>query len=59
MVISSMTPYLMEMSILMVGEILAIFPSSKASRVGIGLLNQYIAMMGENIWFQLHIWSFD
>jgi hypothetical protein len=40
MVISSMIPGLMEMSILTVGEMLAMFPSSKSSRVGIGLLNQ-------------------
>jgi hypothetical protein len=42
MVISSMIPSLMEMSILKVGEMLSMFPSSKASGVGIGLLNQSI-----------------
>jgi hypothetical protein len=35
MVISSMILDLMEISILTVGEMLAMFPSSKASRVGI------------------------
>jgi hypothetical protein len=39
-VISSMTLGLMEMSILIVGEIFSIFPSSKASGAGIGFLNQ-------------------
>ena len=42
MVISSMMSGLMEMSILTVGEMLAMFPSSKTSRVGIGFLNQSI-----------------
>jgi hypothetical protein len=42
MVISSIIPVLMEISILMVGKILAIFPSLKESGVGIGLLNQHI-----------------
>jgi hypothetical protein len=46
MVISSMIPGLMEMSILTVGEILAMFPSSKASGAGIGLLNQSICPEG-------------
>jgi hypothetical protein len=45
-VISSMIPGLMEMSILTVGEILAMFPYSKASGVGIGLLNQSICPNG-------------
>jgi hypothetical protein len=39
MVISSMILGLMEMSILRVGEILAMFPSLKASGEGIGWLN--------------------
>jgi hypothetical protein len=39
MVISSMMPGLMEMPILTVGEMLAMFPSSKSSREGIGFLN--------------------
>jgi hypothetical protein len=46
MVISSMILGLMEMSILIVGEMLAMFPSSKASGVGIGLLNQSICPEG-------------
>jgi hypothetical protein len=46
MVIFSTTPTLMEMSILMVGEILAMLPSLKASRAGIGLLNQSICHDG-------------
>jgi hypothetical protein len=46
MVISSMMPGLMEISILTVGEMLAILPSSKASGVGIGLLNQSICPDG-------------
>jgi hypothetical protein len=46
MVISSETPDLMEISILMLGEILAILPSSKASGVRIGLLNQSICPDG-------------
>jgi hypothetical protein len=40
MMISSTIPCLMEMSILMVGEMLAKLPSSKASGAGMGLLNQ-------------------
>jgi hypothetical protein len=40
MMISSTIPGLMEMSILMVGEMLAKLPSSKASGAGMGLLNQ-------------------
>jgi hypothetical protein len=39
MVISSMIPGLMEMSILIVGEMLAMLASSKASGAGIGYLN--------------------
>jgi hypothetical protein len=46
MVISSMILSLMEMSILIVGEILAMLPSSKASGVGIGLLKKYICLDG-------------
>jgi hypothetical protein len=46
MVISSMTLDLMEISILMVGEILAILPSSKALGAGIGFLNQSICPGG-------------
>jgi hypothetical protein len=46
MVISSTIPNLMEMSILIVGEILAMFPSSKEYGVGIGLLNQSICPEG-------------
>jgi hypothetical protein len=48
MVISSTTPDLMEISILMVGEILAILPYSKVSGAGIGLLNQSICPDGRN-----------
>jgi hypothetical protein len=39
MVISSMMLFFMEMSILMVGKMLSMFPSSKASGAGMGLLN--------------------
>ena len=39
MVISSMILDLMEISILMVGDMLAILPFSKASGAGMGLLN--------------------
>jgi hypothetical protein len=46
MVISSMMSGLMEISILTVGEMLAILPSSKASGVGIGFLNQSICPDG-------------
>jgi hypothetical protein len=46
MVISSTIPGLMEMSILIVGEILAMFPSSKALGARIGLLNQYVCPNG-------------
>jgi hypothetical protein len=46
MVIYSMILGLMEMLILMVGEMLAMLPSSKASWVGIGLLNQSICPEG-------------
>jgi hypothetical protein len=46
MVISSMTPFFMEISILMVGEMLAILPSSKSSRAGMGLWNQSICPDG-------------
>jgi hypothetical protein len=46
MVISSMIPGLMEISILIVGEMLVMFPSSKASGAGIGLLNQSICSNG-------------
>jgi hypothetical protein len=46
MVISSMILGLMEMSILIVGDMLAMFPSSKASGVGIRLLNQSICPKG-------------
>jgi hypothetical protein len=42
MVISSMVLGLMEMSILIVGEMLAMFPSLKALGAGIGFLNQSI-----------------
>ena len=48
MIISSRIPGLMEMSILMVGEMLAKLPSLKASGVGIGLLNQSIGPDGIN-----------
>jgi hypothetical protein len=47
MVISYTIPDLMEMSILTVGEILAMFPSSKSSGLGIGLLNQSICPEGK------------
>jgi hypothetical protein len=46
MMISSIISNLMEISILMVGDILAIFPSSKVSGEGIGLLNQSICPDG-------------
>ena len=46
MVISSMILDLMEISILTVGAMLAMLPSSKASGEGIGLLNQYICPNG-------------
>jgi hypothetical protein len=46
MVISSITPGLMEISILMVGEMLSMLPSSKSSGSGIGLLNQSICPYG-------------
>jgi hypothetical protein len=46
MVISSMIPGLMEMLILTVGEMFAMFLSSKASGEGIGLLNQSICHDG-------------
>ena len=46
MEIYSMIPGLMEMSILTVGEILAMLPSSKASRERIGFLNQSICPEG-------------
>ena len=46
MMISSTMPSLMEMSILMVGEMLARLPSSKASGAGMGLLNQSIGPDG-------------
>jgi hypothetical protein len=46
MVMSSTILGLMEMSFLKVGEMLAMLPSSKASRVGIGLLNQSICPKG-------------
>jgi hypothetical protein len=45
-VISSMIPGLMKMSILTVGEMLAMFPSSKAFGAGIGLLNKSICLDG-------------
>jgi hypothetical protein len=46
MVISSTMPFLMEMSILMVGEMLSMSPSSKASGAGMGFLNQSIGLDG-------------
>ena len=46
MMIYSMILGLMEMSILTVGEILAMFPSSKSLGAGIGLLNQSICPDG-------------
>ena len=46
MMISSTMLGLMEMSILMVGEMLARLPSSKASGAGMGLLNQLIGPDG-------------
>jgi hypothetical protein len=45
-VIFSTIPGLMEISIWTMGEMLGMFPSSKASRVGIGLLNQSICPNG-------------
>ena len=53
MVISSMIPGLMEMSILTVGKILAMFPSSKASGERIGLLNQSICPNGIKYLFSI------
>jgi hypothetical protein len=44
MVISSMIIGLMKMSILTIGEMLAMLPSSKAFGAGIGLLNQSICL---------------
>jgi hypothetical protein len=41
-VISSTIPGLTKILILTVGEMLVMFPSSKASGAGIGLLNQFI-----------------
>jgi hypothetical protein len=46
MVISTMILGLMEMSILKVGEMLAMLPSSKEMGERIGLLNQYICLDG-------------
>jgi hypothetical protein len=46
MVISSTLPFFMEMSILMVGEMLAMLLSSKSSGAGMGLLNQLICPDG-------------
>jgi hypothetical protein len=46
MMISLTTPFLMEMSILMVGEMLAMLPSLNASGVGMGFLNQSIGPNG-------------
>jgi hypothetical protein len=46
MVISSTMPCLMEMSILMVGEMLAMLPYSNESGEGMGLLNQLIGPDG-------------
>jgi hypothetical protein len=48
MVISSMILGLMEISILIVGGMLAMFPSSKVSGAGIGLFNQSICPDGRN-----------
>ena len=47
-----------EMSILMVGEILAMFPSSKASGAGMGFLNQSTAL-GMNSLVSTTNWSWD
>jgi hypothetical protein len=58
MVISSTIPGLREMSILTVGEILAMLPSSKASGAGIGLLNQSICPGGmKSLVLITHIWE--
>jgi hypothetical protein len=46
MVIFSMIPGLMEISILTVGKMLAMFPSLKVLGAGIGLLNQSICPDG-------------
>jgi hypothetical protein len=46
MVISSIIPGLMEISILTMGKMLSMLPSSKALGVGIGLLNQSICPDG-------------
>jgi hypothetical protein len=58
MVISSTMPFLMEMSILMVGEMLAILTSSKASRAGMGLLNQSIGPTGIKYLVSTRKWGF-
>jgi hypothetical protein len=46
MVISLTIPFFMEMSILMVREMLAMFPSSKALGAGMGFVNQSIGPEG-------------
>ena len=51
-------PGLSEMSILMVGEILAIFPSLKASGVGMGFLNQSTSS-GIKSLVSIAYWSWD
>ena len=57
-VIYSSIPGLTEMSILMVGEILAILPSSKASGAGMGFLNQSTALGMKSLVF-IAYWSWD
>ena len=56
--IYSWMPGVTEMSILMVGEMLAMFPSSKASGAGMGFLNQSTAL-GMNSLVSIANWSWD
>ena len=56
--IYSSIPGLTEMSILMVGEILAMFPSSKASGAGMGFLNQSTTL-GMKSLVSTAYWSWD
>ena len=51
-------PGVTEMSILMVGEILAMFPSLKASGAGMGFLNQSTAL-GMKSLVSTAYWSWD
>ena len=57
MVISFITLGLTKMLILMVGEVFSIFPSSKASGVGIGFFNQSTCPGGLNSLVSIaHTW---